>query len=311
MECIILVHGGAGDIPDSRVPGKISGVKLAANVGYKVLNQGGNALDAVEAAIRVMEDDENFNAGFGSVLNLAGEVEMGASIMNGTDLGAGAVALLQDVANPISVARRVMECTPHVLLGAHGASKFARDQGFPIVSPASLVSDYARQALDEFKRTGYVRTEIGGVSSSAGGGGTVGAVAVDRQGHVAAATSTGGMNGKMVGRIGDTPLIGSGTYADDGTGAVSTTGHGETILKYCLAHSIIKEMELGKTAAEATEHSVQGMTDKLHNTAGAIAVSRVGDVGVWHTSRRMAWAYQRTNQVHYGIEQGQHEIELV
>lgn len=147
---------------------------------------------------------------------------MGASIMDGRDLNAGAVALLQDVANPISVARRVMERTPHVLLGAHGASMFAREQGFTTVSPTSLVSDYARQALEEFKRTGYVRTEIG--ASNTGSSGTVGAVAVDRQGHVAAATSTGGMNGKMVGRIGDTPLIGSGTYADDSTGAVSTTG---------------------------------------------------------------------------------------
>ncbi|XP_049826433.1 isoaspartyl peptidase/L-asparaginase isoform X2 [Aethina tumida] len=309
MEPIVLVHGGAGDIPDSRIAMKTIGVKTSAKIGYDVLKKGGTVLDAVEAAVRFMEGDEAFNAGYGSVLNLEGEVEMDASIMEGKTLKAGAVTIVKDIANPISLARKVMEKTPHVLLAGAGANKFAKEQGIPTVPPGSLVTRYAIQALHDFAKTGEVRTEIGAKNS--GEVGTVGAVAIDSQGRLAAATSTGGINGKMVGRSSDTSIIGSGTYADDEVGAVSTTGHGETIAKYCLAHSIIKLMESGKSADEATKEALEKMTARLKNTAGAITISRMGDVGIGFTSNRMSWAYQKGDKIYYGIEHNETHIENV
>ncbi|CAH0750771.1 unnamed protein product [Diatraea saccharalis] len=223
MKPIIIVHGGAGDIPDSRVQGKLIGTKAAVIQGYEVLLKSGSALDAVEAAVVAMENDENFNAGYGSVLNLDGEVEMEASIMSGTNLDVGAVTLIKDFPNPISIAHKVLTDSPHSLLGGDGAKRFALAKGFSTVSPESLVSHNARKALQNFLKHGeFGRTEIGAQDKADVG--TVGAVAVDSNGFVAVATSTGGMSGKAVGRIGDTPQIGSGTYADDNIGGVSTTG---------------------------------------------------------------------------------------
>ncbi|XP_066151637.1 probable isoaspartyl peptidase/L-asparaginase CG7860 isoform X2 [Euwallacea fornicatus] len=310
MDPIILVHGGAGDIPDSRVQAKIDGNRKSVDAGYQVLRAGGSALDAVEAAVKVMENDEAFNAGYGSVLNLDGEVEMDASVMIGADLRAGGVTVVKDIKNPISLARLVMEKTPHVLLAGAGANKFAKEQGVPRLPPGSLVSPYAKQALEEFKKHKDNRTEIG--EKNPGEVGTVGAVAIDRKGNLAAATSTGGINGKMVGRSSDTSLIGAGTYADDNIGAVSTTGHGESIAKFCLAHAIIKAMEYrNKTAHEATNEVMESMTSRLNNFAGAITISKSGEIGVGFTSQRMAWAYRKGNEIHYGIEKGQHKIEKI
>ncbi|XP_075973692.1 putative isoaspartyl peptidase/L-asparaginase CG7860 isoform X2 [Anticarsia gemmatalis] len=304
MKPIVIVHGGAGDIPDSRVKGKLDGMKVAVRAGYECLMNGGSALDAVEAAVVPMEKDENFNAGYGSVLNLRGEVEMEASIMRGSDLNVGAVTLVKEFLHPISIAHKVLIKSPHSLLGGEGAKLFALKEGFPPVPPESLISEHAKQALKNFLEHGdFGRTEIG--SSDEGGVGTVGAVAVDANGHVAVATSTGGMSGKAVGRIGDTPQIGSGTYADDNIGGVSTTGHGESILKYCLAHSIIKLMEGGLDANTATTKAVNGMTARLNNTAGAITLSKDGEVGVHFSSKRMSWAYVKDNKIFYGIEQGE------
>ncbi|CAG9584753.1 unnamed protein product [Danaus chrysippus] len=296
----IIVHGGAGDIPESRVEGKLKGVKLAAVIGQRILSEGGSALDAVEAAVVSMENDEYFNAGYGSVLNVNGEVEMEASIMSGKDLNVGAVTLIKDFLHPISIAHKVLTDSPHSLLGGEGAKLFALEKGFTTVPPESLISQHARAALNSFLQHGeFGRTEIGMDTKSDVG--TVGAVALDSNGHIAVATSTGGMSGKAVGRIGDTPQIGSGTYADDYVGGVSTTGHGETILKYCLAHSIIKLMENGKDASAATKMAVEGMTKRLNNTAGAITLSKNGDVGIHFSSQRLAWAYIKSNKLFYGI----------
>ncbi|RVE44097.1 hypothetical protein evm_011263 [Chilo suppressalis] len=257
MTPIIIVHGGAGDIPESRVQGKLIGTKAAVIIGHETLLKGGSALAAVEAAVVALENDENFNAGYGSVLNLDGEVEMEASIMSGIKLDVGAVTLLKDFSNPISIAHKVLTDSPHSLLGGEGAKRFALEKGFPTVPPDSLVSENARNALNSFLKHGeFGKTEIGAIDE--GGVGTVGAVAVDSNGHIAVATSTGGMSGKAVGRIGDTPQIGSGTYADDNIGGVSTTGHGESILKYCLAHTIVKLMERGIDASTATKDAVIG-----------------------------------------------------
>ncbi|GBP18099.1 hypothetical protein EVAR_12878_1 [Eumeta japonica] len=256
MEPIIIVHGGAGDIPESRIDGKFTGVKLAVSIGHNILQSNGSALDAVEAAVVSMEKDEAFNAGYGSVLNLQGEVEMEASIMRGSDLNVGAVTLIKDFAHPISIAHKVLTDSTHSFLGGDGAKLFALEKGFQTVPPESLISPNAQIALEQFlKHREFGRTEIG----KEDGVGTVGAVAVDNEGHVAVATSTGGMSGKAIGRIGDTPQIGSGTYADDNIGGVSTTGHGESILRYCLAHSIIRLMDSGYNAHDATKIAVEGL----------------------------------------------------
>lgn len=304
MKPIIIVHGGAGDIPQSRVQGKLDGVKSSVKAGYAVLTTGGTALEAVKVAVMSMENDPNFNAGYGSVLNLDGEVEMEASMMCGKNLDVGAVTLIKDFANPISIAHRVLTDSPHSLLGGEGAKKFALEKNFTQVPNESLITLQAKDSLKRFLEHGeFGRTEIGEIDG--GGVGTVGAVAIDSNGHIAVATSTGGMSGKAVGRIGDTPQIGSGTYADDNVGGVSTTGHGESILKCCLAHGIVKLMESGIKAPNATYTAVNSMTKRLDTTAGAITLSKDGEVGVYFSSKRMAWAYMNSPKIIYGIENGQ------
>lgn len=238
---------------------------------------GGSALDAVEVAVRHMELDEAFNAGYGSVLTTDGTVEMEASVMDGKSLKAGCVAGLVDVKHPISLARRVMENTPHNFLGFNGAMRFARQQKVVFVPPGSHVTEYAQEALEDWKREksgpsgSFAKTEIGHSKDEKGD--TVGAVAVDQFGNFAVATSTGGITGKLPGRIGDTPVLGGGTYCDNRFAGVSTTGHGETIMKACLSHDIVKRIEyLGESAQEATEAAVKKMTERFFGTGGAITI---------------------------------------
>jgi len=315
VDPVVVVHGGAGDIPDSRDNGKHQGTKLAVKLGYNKLLAGGSAIDAVEEAVRSMELDPNFNAGYGSVLNFDGVVAMDASIMSGDDLNAGCVTLIEDILHPITLARRVMENTNHTFLGADGAMKFAREQGIPILHPkGQLVTQNAKDALAEFKRdqamgisTVNAKTETGHQDADKDYGevGTVGAVAIDKDGNIAAATSTGGMTGKMVGRIGDSPLLGSGTYADNNSGGVSTTGHGETIMRYNVAQKIVQRIEyLGEDAETATRMVLEEMTARLTQTAGAITIDPTGQVGFYWTSEKMAWAYRKGDEVHYGIRHG-------
>jgi len=307
MEPICLVHGGAGDIPKSRVHGKLRGVRQSAQIGYYILMQTGSALDAVEAAVKHMELDEFFNAGYGSVLTTEGTVELEASLMDGKLLKAGCVSGVVDIMHPITAARRVMEKTPHNFLGFHGANQFIQQQGFELLKPGALVTDYAREALEEWKehqKTGnvqFAKTEIGHRKDEKGD--TVGAVAIDVNGNIAVATSTGGITGKLPGRIGDTPVLGGGTYCNNQFGGVSTTGHGETIMKACLAHDIIKRIEyLGEDAQTATETACKNMTERLLGTGGAITIDSKSNVGISFTSKRMAWAYQRQNTMYSGIE---------
>ncbi|GJQ69062.1 hypothetical protein Trydic_g6226 [Trypoxylus dichotomus] len=302
MEPILLVHGGAGEIPnDERAQQLLEGVKYAAKEGYKVLKAKSSLLDGVETAVRILEDNDMYNAGKGSVLNLDGEVEMDASIMVGADLSAGAVTIVKDVKNPITLARKVMEKTPHFMLAGEGALRFAKEQGLEIVPPGALVTQAKRERLALIKAK---LTEKGSEL------GTVGAVA-SFNGHVVAATSTGGYEGKMVGRSSDTCVLGSGTYADDDLGAVSTTGHGESIAKFCLAYAILKEIEKGKNAQDATVYGLEKMTAKLKNTAGAITVTPNGEVGIGFSSKRMTWAYQKGDELHFGVNKNEHHIEKV
>lgn len=318
---LIVVHGGAGDIPDARDRGKLDGCRLAAHLGYAQLAANGSAVDAVEAAVRSMELDEHFNAGYGAVLDLAGNAVLDVSIQDGRTLAAGAATLFGDVLQPITLARRIMERSRHSFLGGDGAVAFAQQHGIEIMRPAGqLVTQYARDALDEFRQSGQDGVvEIGHRRRTASGEklfgevGTVGAVAIDRLGNVAAATSTGGMTGKVVGRIGDTPVLGAGTFADNAAGAVSTTGHGETIMRYALAARIAGRMELLDEGAQAATQAVlEAMQQRLGNGAGAIAVDRHGDVGIWWTSPKMAWAWQSGDEeVHFGIRRGEEFVEKV
>ncbi|GLV32980.1 uncharacterized protein CBL_08957 [Carabus blaptoides fortunei] len=305
IEPVVLVHGGAAVIAEERIAGKVSGVKAAAQAGYTVLVQGGTAVDAVEAAIRSMEDNEHFNAGYGAVLTVNGEAELDASIMDGIDLSAGAVAMVRDIAHPISLARRVRELTPHVLLAGPGASAFARDHtDIQPVPPADLVSPYSLKILNMYKARGC-RPEDREL------GGTVGAVVVDKDGNVAAGTSTGGTTGKLAGRIGDTPLIGAGTYADNCTGAVSCTGTGEAIIKSCMAHSTLHAMSCGMSAADATADCVRTAETRVHGKTGAITVSCTGSVGIHFSTGMMPWCYLQDNQLYHGLLPTEHHIETL
>ncbi|XP_055615080.1 isoaspartyl peptidase/L-asparaginase-like [Toxorhynchites rutilus septentrionalis] len=305
IQPVVLVHGGAGTISDERIPGKYRGSKLAARVGYRVLMNNGTVMDAVVEAVKVMERDSNFNAGYGSVLNYDGDVEMDASVMDGATLKAGCVTGVRDVLHPISLARKVMENTRHNFLAGDGMVEFALKQGIEILSPpGQLVTQYAKDSLASWKEN---NKEI-----STGEGGTVGAVAIDRYGNIAAATSTGGLTGKVPGRVGDTPIIGAGTYADNRVCGISATGDGDTIMKVALAHDIVKRMEyLGSNIDEAAKEALDAMTKRLNGTAGIIALDKEGNIGITFNSEQMSWAYQRGNTLAFGVRKGEHFEEHI
>ncbi|MEW6431258.1 MAG: isoaspartyl peptidase/L-asparaginase [Myxococcota bacterium] len=268
----ILVHGGAGPAAsDDDAAAAKAGCLRAAQVGHGVLLGGGSALDAVEAATRVLEDDPRFNAGTGAVLNASGEVELDASIMDGETLAAGAVAAVRTVKNPVTLARAVMERSRHVLLAGPGADAFARSVGIPAIEPGALVTERARRRWEARRQDTH---------------GTVGAVAVDAMGRVAAATSTGGTNGKLPGRVGDSPLIGCGTCADGRVGAASATGVGEHIIRLTLTRRLLDLLERGETP-EAALDACLGRIVALGGEAGLILATPSGLLAWARTTERM------------------------
>jgi L-asparaginase / beta-aspartyl-peptidase len=268
----LIVHGGAGADPRESEALR-AGVRAAAVAGWRVLAQDGRSLDAVEAAVRVLEDHPSFNAGHGSVLTSAGTVEMDASIMEGDRLACGAVAAVSRAANPVTLARRVLDDGAHVLLVAEGAHAFARAVGLPECDPASLITDRQRARL-------AVR-----------GGGTVGAVALDRQGTVAAATSTGGMVGKRPGRVGDGALIGCGTYADSTLGGVSCTGSGEAIIRVVLARRALDYLKEADDPDYAAKVAVDLLVEEGRGEGGLILVDWRGRVGYAQSTTLMPVAW--------------------
>ena len=284
----VAVHGGAGhlgadDPASSGGPSapRLVGVRHAAEEALALLARGGSALDAVELAVRILEDDPTYNAGTGAVLNEAGEVELDASIMDGATLACGAIASVRDVQNPVTLARRVMDRSAHVLLAGPGASAFARAVGIPACDPARLVTP-AQRARWEAARS---------ASRAPVGHGTVGAVARDRQGHVAAATSTGGTSMKLPGRVGDTPLVGCGTYADDALAAVSCTGHGERIIQLTLARHCADLVGRGLTATDAAAEAIRLLGDRVKGEGGVIVVGPTGAPGFAHNTPIMTRAW--------------------
>jgi len=276
----IAVHGGAGGIqPDDRGAEAIAGCERAAQAGHAVLSQGGSALDAAEAAVIVLEDDPNFNAGFGSSLDMDGHVTMDALIMHGAELQCGAVAAIRGFKNPTSIARRVMQDTPHVLLAGEGAARFATQAGFVTTPDSELISDRARERYEREKAAGWPRRP-----------GTVGVVALDDQGDLVAVCSTGGISGRLPGRIGDTPLVGAGAYADNRAGAASTTGHGESIIKIVMAKTATDRLLAGDHPQIAADLAVKAL-DRVNGEAGVILVDHKGGIGIACNAERMSRAW--------------------
>jgi beta-aspartyl-peptidase (threonine type) len=294
----IVVHGGAGTWQPERSQPGIEGVKRAAEVGFGVLKKGGGAVGSVVEAVSAMEDDGVFNAGYGSSLNLEKKVEMEASIMDGKTLQAGAVGLLRDVRNPVRLAKVVMEKTDHVFVVGDGAEKLADLEHLERRSP---VTDLRLRYYEQQKKALLEgKSELPKLASLVKDHpelftlGTVGAVAIDDDGNVAAATSTGGFPLKLPGRIGDSPLIGCGTYADNLTGACSTTGVGEIAIRLVLAKAVCDYMENGKTAQEAAEDAVKLVNTRMpsiYNAMGLVAIDAHGRIGAAHSSPNMCWAY--------------------
>jgi len=294
---VIVVHGGAGTWrPERKRPG-IVGVSDAAKAGFEILKKDGSALDAVEEAVAHMEDNEVFNAGRGSTLTVNKRIEMEASIMEGKTLKAGAVGLLKNIKNPVRLARIVMEATDHVFVVADGAEKLA--EIFNLERRDSF-TELRTQYWQDLKQK-LIRGEIDYLPKlhklvashpQLFEMGTVGAVALDKNGDVAAATSTGGLTFKLPGRIGDSPLIGCGTYADNETGACSATGIGEIAIKLVLAKSTCDFVRNGRSAQEAVESSIQLVNRRMHAAAmGLIAVDMLGRIGASHNSPNLCWAY--------------------
>lgn len=297
----IIVHGGAYAIPDHVVAANRSGLQIAATSAHKALMEGKTALDAVEIAIRHLEDDPTFSAGRGGALNSQGEVELDAIIVDGRSLEFGAVAAVENIANPISLARMVMEKSDHVMLVGKGANLFAKEMKVASVDPKELISDYSKEELA--KQSIYNRV-IDDSFSNQTEHDTVGAVATDLHGNMAAGTSTGGINAKRVGRVGDSPLIGSGAYCDNEVGGVSCTGHGEAIAKVTLASRVLNTLKSdGCSPEEACRRSLEYMKSKVSGYGGVIMISSDGCIAKAFTTKRMAWAsVDKTGVLHCGMD---------
>lgn len=293
MPISIIVHGGAGDIPLDYHDRARQGCQEAALVGWRVLQAGGSALDAVEAAVRSLEDNPAYNAGTGACLNSEGNIELDAGIMDGRTLNVGAVAGVERIKNPISLARHVL-VSPHVLLQGRGAEQFAAEHGIAQCAFEELLTERQYKRWKESQRAR--EDELGEVTASATQQageekhGTVGAVAVDSTGAIAAATSTGGMQNKYPGRVGDTPLVGCGFYADEFAG-ISSTGYGEDFVRLLIAKRAADYTAQGLSANEAAQAAIAVLSAKATGKGGLILVDAKGGLGFAWNSRDMAHAY--------------------
>ena len=297
----VIVHGGAYAIPDHMVAANRSGMQIAATSAHKALMEGKSALDAVEIAIKHLEDDPTFNAGHGGALNTQGDVELDAIIVDGRSLEFGAVAAVENISNPISLARMVMEKSDHVMLVGKGANLFAKEMKIPSVDPQELVSNSCKE---ELAKQSIYNCVIDDSFMNQNEHDTVGAVAIDLCGNMAAGTSTGGISAKRVGRVGDSPLIGSGAYCDNECGGISCTGHGEAIAKVTLASRVINTIKLEGCSPEvACRKSLEYMKNKVSGYGGIIMISPDGCIAKAFTTKRMAWAsVDKFGVLHCGID---------
>ncbi len=280
----IVVHGGAGwfeNMPEGQVEGIMKGLEDSMNIGYEIIINGGSSLDAVEQAIIYLENDPLFNAGKGAVYTSELRQELDASIMHGLNNNAGAVASVTNVKNPISLARYVMENTEHVMFSSKGAERVAKDAGLDIVYPSYF---YQKDRLDDAKRIKKEKNKMG----------TVGVVALDMEGNITAGTSTGGMTNKMPGRIGDSPIIGAGTWAENNVCGVSATGHGEYFIRFNVANEIC---DLIKYQSKNVNEAAETVIEKLKSIGadgGVIALDSEGNAAMTFNTPAMARAYKNS-----------------
>ena len=292
MPTAIIVHGGAGawNLDSERLLEAMAACGSAAKLGQALLSSGHSAVEAVEAAVRVLEDCPVLDAGIGSYLNADGEVEMDALIMDGRDLNTGAVAAVQRIKNPISLARRVMEDTEHNLLVGAGAEAFADSIGFARCAVDDLlVGAELERFLALKQQEAYQTIEI--FNQPGAMGDTVGAVALDMNGNLASATSTGGTRKKLPGRVGDSPLVGSGGYADNLTAAVSATGYGEALMKVVISKRVCDFVEGGMNASEACASAIQLLEQRVSGLGGLIAIDAAGNIGFSFNTDAMPYAF--------------------
>lgn len=315
----IAIHGGAGTIEKSKFTPKEeqayrAKLTQAVEAGYKVLEQGGESLDAITAAIQVMEQSPYFNAGRGAVYTYDGSHELDASIMDGRNRQAGAVAGVKHVESPINLARLVMDNSVHVMLSGQGAEEFAKEQGIPLIENNLFDTDHrykallkAKQKLDKAKATSKDYQAAHKALPNNYKMGTVGAVALDKNGNLAAGTSTGGMTAKRYGRIGDAPVIGAGTFAENESCAVSATGHGEYFIRYNVASDICARVKYqGKTITQAGDEVINGVLAPIGGTGGVIIVDTKGNISLpFNTSGMYRASKSNTQATYVGIFKGE------
>jgi len=286
-----VIHGGAWDIPDDMTETHRDGVARALTAGWDILRSRGSAVDAVVRAVTMMEDDETFDAGRGSHLNAKGEIELDASIMHGGCLKCGAVASVRKIRNPISLARKVMEESEHVLLVGSGAEQFAAEHGIELCYRIDLLTDREKKRYEEIQGKKKISTKDA-FHKKHKASDTVGAVAIDHHGDICVGTSTGGTFYKYPGRVGDSPLIGCGSYADNTVGGVSTTGWGEAMIKVVMAKTVIDLMMINRGNPQAAaESGIEILHRKVDGYGGVIVLNNMGDIGIAYNTPRMARAY--------------------
>src|SRR5437868_1712353 len=282
------------------VQAHLNGVRNAIAAGWRVLDHGGTALDAVEEAVVIMEDDETFDAGRGSFLNRDGKVQLDALIMDGSTLRAGGVGCVERIANPVRAARKILSDSPHVYFVGEGAERFAAEHGIALCKNEDLIIPREVERLREFQSRAEEQSED--LFAPAISHDTVGAVALDREGNVAAATSTGGTLNKAPGRLGDSSLIGCGCYADNRTAAASTTGWGEPIMKLVLAKWAADRVATGSMPEWVAAEAINYLKDRVNGHGGIILLDAHGSFGIVHNTPRMAWALRTVKQENIGIQ---------
>jgi beta-aspartyl-peptidase (threonine type) len=295
---VLLVHGGAWALPDEMVEAHLDGVRAAMAAGWSVLNKGGSALDAVEEAVVIMENDEAFDAGRGSFLNRDGKVQLDALIMDGATLRAGGVGCVEHIANPVRAARKVLGESLHVYFVAEGAERFAQEHGIPLCENEDLIIPREIERLRTLQSRTTKTEELFAPTISHD---TVGAVALDTSLNIAAATSTGGTLNKAPGRLGDSSLIGCGCYADNQSAAVSTTGWGEPIMRLVLAKWAADRVASGNLPQWVAAEAMNYLKDRVNGHGGIILLDAAGRFGLAHNTPRMAWAYRTTEKDAIGV----------
>jgi beta-aspartyl-peptidase (threonine type) len=326
MKPILLIHGGAWAMPDDAIAAHERGIAAALDAGWSALSGGGTAVDAVEAAVTIMEDDDTFDAGRGSFLTRDGRVQLDALLMNGADLRTGGVACVEHLRNPIQAARLVLERSPHVYFVGPGAERFATQHGMSLVENAELIVPRERDRLMAFQRAeeaGQPDTTFSGTSieqtaleaeisyalpdtlriddPTLHSHDTVGAVALDQYGNIAAGTSTGGTLSKAPGRVGDSSLIGCGCYADNASAAVSLTGWGEPIMKLVLGKWAVDRVASGASPQDAATSAIDYLFTRLGGHGGIILLGPDGQIGIAHNTPRMAWGIATADGQQQGI----------